>query len=101
MKISDPRLTSALAVAAIALWLGGMLALGAIVAPAVFHIVPAPWSADAMTVVFRRFDSVAMASAAVVLAVEVGRAAARLPIERLDLVRGAVAVLASGLAIVE
>jgi putative copper export protein len=33
----------------IAVWAGGLLALGAIVAPIVFRTVPAPTSADAMS----------------------------------------------------
>ena len=52
---------------AIGVWLGGLVALGAIAAPVVFAIVPMPASADAMTVVFRRFDLVAMACAAVAI----------------------------------
>jgi hypothetical protein len=59
---------------AIAIWLGGLVALGAVAAPTVFAIVPMPSSADAMTSVFRRFDVVAMACAAVILAGEAGRA---------------------------
>jgi uncharacterized membrane protein len=87
-------------VLAIAAWAGGLVVLGAIVAPTVFRIVPAPSSADAMTVVFGRFDAVAMTSAAIALVAEAtlflkdGRPA------RLDLVRGGAAVVASVLAIV-
>ena len=84
----------------LAVWGGGLVALGAIAAPTVFGIVPAPSSADAMTVVFRRFDRVAITCAAIALACEVAavlKARVRTP----DLVRGAAAVLAAGLAIVE
>ena len=56
------------------MWLGGLLALGAIVAPIVFAVAPFPQNADAMTLVFRRFDTVAMTCAAVVLASEAARA---------------------------
>ena len=63
------------AVLAAGVWLGGLLTLGAIVAPVVFHTIPAPLSADAMTVVFRRFDKVAMACAGIVLAAEAWRVA--------------------------
>lgn len=99
----DPRVRVAIAtlyVLAIAAWAGGLVVLGAIVAPTVFRVVPAPSSADAMTVVFRKFDAVAMTSAAIALVAEAtlflkdGRAT------RLDLVRGAAAVVAAVLAIV-
>ena len=69
---SLPRVLSAVASLAIALWLGGLVALGALAAPVVFAIVPLPTSADAMTVVFRRFDLLAMACAAVALGCEAG-----------------------------
>jgi hypothetical protein len=101
MRPTDPRITSSLAIAAIAVWLGGLLALGAIAAPAVFSIVPAPWSADAMTVVFVRFDRVAMSSAGVVLVVEAVRARMPEVVGRLDIARVTTAVLASALAILE
>ncbi len=61
---------------AIAVWAGGLLALGAIVAPIVFRVVPAPTSADAMTLVFRRFDGVAIACAVIALVAEAAFAAA-------------------------
>ena len=50
------RIATAISTLAAAVWLGGILVLGAIVAPIVFHEVPAPTSADAMTHVFLRFD---------------------------------------------
>jgi len=61
---------------AASLWLGGILVLGAVVAPVVFRVVPAPTNADAMTLVFRRFDGVAVACAVVVLVAEAARASA-------------------------
>jgi len=72
---------------AAAIWLGGLLALGAIVAPTVFHNVSYPENANAMTLVFRRFDLVAMACAAAALAGEALRVALRVPSGRLDRVR--------------
>ncbi len=60
-------------IAAVAVWAGGLVALGAIAAPLVFGIVPAPYSADAMTAVFRRFDSIAVTCALVVLAADAVR----------------------------
>lgn len=48
----------------IAIWLGGFVVLGAVVAPTVFRNVPFPASADAMTLVFRRFDRIALVCAA-------------------------------------
>src|SRR5258708_38146905 len=95
------RILSAAALVAIALWIGGLLTLGAIVAPVVFRIVAAPASADAMIVVFRRFDSLAVGCASVVLAVEIARALQKRPLRRLDRARGAVAVAASALALLE
>jgi hypothetical protein len=92
---------SAIALTALALWLGGLVALGAIVAPVVFHVVPAPTSADAMTIVFRRFDTLAVGCACVVLVAEVIRALGRERVGRVDLVRASVAVLASALAMLE
>jgi uncharacterized membrane protein len=91
----------ALSLLALALWLGGYAVLGAIVAPLVFGIVPAPASADAMTAVFVRFDSVAIVCAVIVLAVEGAHAALRRPLLRVDLVRGALGIVAAGLAIYE
>lgn len=60
--MSTKIVAAALVVEAIlvTLWASGLVVLGAIVAPTVFRIVPAPHSADAMTVVFRRFDQVAI-----------------------------------------
>ena len=103
MQRVDVRITSSLAILAASLWLGGMLALGAIAAPVVFHVVPAPTSADAMTVVFRRFDMVAMSCAVVVLVAEAlrGLGPPRDPMTRLDGVRLAASALASGLAVVQ
>ena len=90
-----------LALAAIGIWAGGMIALGAIAAPVVFGTVPAPTSADAMTIVFRRFDKLAVACVVIALLVEVSLAALRdRKITRLDLARGALAVIAAGCAIV-
>jgi uncharacterized membrane protein len=51
---------------AVALWLFGWVVLGAVVAPAQFKIVPSPFAAEAMTTIFRRFDTIALACAAVV-----------------------------------
>jgi uncharacterized membrane protein len=87
-------------VLALALWVGGLVVLGAIVAPTVFRIVPAPTSADAMTVVFRRFDVIALAAAAAALVCEV-LFARRVRSSRIDRVRGAAIVMAAILAIVE
>ena len=84
---------------AIALWAGGLTALGAIVAPTVFGMVPAPTAADAMTLVFRRFDRVAMTCAAVALVAEAALAARGGRIGRVDVVRSVVVVLAAALAI--
>jgi hypothetical protein len=84
---------------AVAVWAGGLLALGAIVAPIVFRVVPAPTSADAMTLVFRRFDVVAIVCAAVALVAEAAFAKRGGKVTRSDLARGLCLVAAAGLAI--
>ena len=91
------------ALVALGLWMGGMVALGAIAAPVVFGMVPAPTNADAMTVVFRRFDKLAVACVVAALAVEIGLALLRdreegRKLVRLDLVRGGLVTLAAGAA---
>jgi hypothetical protein len=95
------RVASVVALFAIAVWLGGLLALGAIAAPVVFSMVPMPTAADAMTVVFRRFDLVAMTCGAVVLLSEAIRAVRRAPLARRDVARAAVSVLAAAASVVQ
>lgn len=102
MTAMHPRariFVAAIYVLAIAAWAGGLVVLGAIVAPTVFRIVPAPSSADAMTVVFRKFDTVAMTSAAIALVAEATLFLKDGKATRLDLVRGGAAVLAGVLSI--
>jgi hypothetical protein len=83
-------------------WLGGIVVLGAIVAPTVFRIVPMPSSADAMTVVFVAFDKLAMTSAAVVAVAEVVRSRTDpKPVGRVDFARLAVIAAAGALAVVQ
>ncbi len=86
---------------AVALWLGGLVTVGAIVAPTVFGLLPAPQAADAMTAVFRRFDRLAMGAATLALLCEVGLATTKKPITRRDLARSALVCLMAGLAILE
>jgi uncharacterized membrane protein len=88
-------------VIAIALWLGGLVVLGAIVAPTVFRIVPAPTSADAMTVVFHRFDAIATGAAVVALVCEAVLAMRGGKVSRLDVLRAAALVVAAAAAITE
>jgi uncharacterized membrane protein len=90
----------AIYVLAIAAWAGGLVVLGAIVAPTVFHTVPAPSSGDAMTIVFRRFDAVALTSAAVALVAEATLFLRDGKPTRVDIARGAALVLAGVFAIV-
>jgi hypothetical protein len=101
MKRSLDSVLEAVSLLALSVWLGGFATLGAIVAPLVFGIVPAPASADAMTAVFRRFDSVSIVCAVIVLLVEAVHATLRRPLLRRDMVRGALVVAAATLAIVE
>lgn len=84
---------------AVGLWASGLLTLGAVVAPIVFHVVPAPSSADAMTLVFRRFDGIAITCAAVALVAEAAFAMRGGRVTRADVVRGGCLVIAAALAI--
>ena len=95
------RVTGAVAMLALAVWLGGLVALGALVAPLVFSRVSMPASADVMTAIFQRFDLVAMTCAAVVLATEAARAVARVPFARFNHLRAGVSVLAAAAAVYE
>jgi hypothetical protein len=95
------RILSSAALLAAAVWLGGLIALGALAAPVIFSIVPFPSSADAMTVVFRRFDLVAMACAAVVLGTEAARALQPMKPTGIDRVRAVFALVAAAGAVFE
>jgi hypothetical protein len=100
MRASSIDLVGAIVgVLAASLWLGGLLALGALVAPVVFRIVPAPSSGDAMTVVFHRFDQVSLACAAVVALAEAVRARAG-GVARIDVARIVCAVIAAGCTLI-
>ena len=99
---TNPRVVVAVAsiqILAIALWAGGLVTLGAVVAPIVFHNVPAPTSADAMTLVFARFDRVMIACGAIALVAEATLALRAGKVARLDVVRMVALVAAVGLSI--
>jgi hypothetical protein len=91
------KISATVAVVFAGLWLGGMLALGAVAAPIVFGTLPAPLSGDVMTPIFRRFDRVALACAVVLVVVELVRAAGKERIARLDLARIVAVLGAAGL----
>jgi putative copper export protein len=95
------RVTSIVALLAVAIWLGGLVVLGAVAAPIVFSHVAWPQNADAMSLVFRRFDIIAMACAALVVASEAARATAGPRFTRLDHGRAAASLLAAVGAVVE
>ena len=95
------RVLSIVALLAVAVWLGGLTALGAVAAPVVFSTVPWPSSADAMSIVFRRFDTVAMACAVIVLVTEAVRPVAGVALARLDHGRAFLSLLAAVAAVVE
>jgi putative copper export protein len=95
------RVLSTVALLAIAMWMGGLVALGAVAAPVVFGVVPFPANADAMTIVFRRFDAVAMTCAAIVLATEAIRPVVGLGFERLTPARTAATLVAALAAVYE
>ncbi len=67
------RVAATVAVLAAGLVVGGMLALGACAAPAVFELTPAPFSGNAMGAAFARFDRVALGATCALLAAEVLR----------------------------
>lgn len=79
---------------AAALWFGGLSALGAVVAPII-----APNYPDAMTVLFRRFDKVAMTCAAIVLVTEAIRVVLKERVAMLEAARIGAAAIAGGLAV--
>jgi hypothetical protein len=94
------RAATSVAVVALGIWVGGLVALGACAAPLVFGRVPAPWSGDAMGAVFRRFDAVAITCAVVVLGCEAIRL--RAPSRRaawLERARGLLSIVAALAAI--
>jgi hypothetical protein len=80
MRTTDSRFTTTVALIATSVWLGGIVVLGAIVAPIVFTMIPRPEAAEAMTAVFQRFDLVAVGSLAVIVASEAWRATGGLPV---------------------
>jgi putative copper export protein len=101
MALLVQRLGSVVALIAIAMWMGGLVALGALAAPVVFSMVPFPASADAMTTVFRRFDVLAMGCATVLLATEAVRALFGTYLSGVDRARAALSVVAAALAVIE
>lgn len=92
------RIANVLRTLAASAWAGGLAIVGAVVAPTVFAIVPAPASADAMTTVFARLDRVAMVCILVLVASEVITLRTR-PTQRADIVRGVALFVASAAAL--
>lgn len=95
------KIATAASLLAAAIWLGGLVVLGAIVAPIVFHEVTAPMSADAMTHVFLRFDRVALVALIVVGVAEAVSARVAPPRTWPERVRLAAVALAGVLALVQ
>lgn len=100
------RTATFVAVLALGLWAGGLVALGACAAPMVFGMTPYPFSADAMGAAFARFDTIAIGCAVVALGaeavrtyLELGRRAS-VRERLLGRVRRFLAMIAAGLAIV-
>lgn len=67
------RAAATVAVTAAGLWVGGLLALGACAAPAVFRLTPAPHAGFAMGAAFASFDRIAIGCGVVMLGCEVAR----------------------------
>jgi hypothetical protein len=101
LRLAAARVASSVSLLAVSVWLGGLVALGALAAPVVFHVVPYPSNADAMTIVFRRFDLVAMACGAALLTTEAVRPALRIRLGAVDHTRAALSVVAAALAVYE
>jgi len=101
MSLSSGRVTSSVALLALTVWIGGLITLGAVVAPVVFASAPHAIAADAMTHVFARFDKVAMAAAAIVLATEAVRARVSGRLGAADIARALVTVALAGCAVAE
>jgi len=100
MKPSDPRIPTTVALVALTVWVGGLLALGAIVAPVAFGTLPRDLAAGMMAIAFARFDKVAMGAAAVVLGSEAWRlrGSAAVVLDRASMARVIVSVIVTGLA---
>jgi len=67
------RVATTVGVLAAGLYIGGLVALGACAAPAVFRLTPTPFSGDAMGAAFARFDQVAIGASVVALGSEIAR----------------------------
>lgn len=67
------RAAAIVAIVSAGLIVGGMVALGACAAPAVFSLTPAPFSGNAMGAAFARFDRVAIGASVLLLGAEVVR----------------------------
>lgn len=67
------RVGAAVGALAAGVWVGGMIALGACAAPFVFSLTPDPYSGNAMSAAFARFDQIALGAAVLLLAAEVVR----------------------------
>jgi hypothetical protein len=67
------RTAATVAVLAVGIAVGGMVALGACAAPFVFTLTPPPSNGNAMGAAFARFDHIAIACAALLLGAEVAR----------------------------
>jgi hypothetical protein len=82
-------------IAAVLMYSGGLLAIGAIVAPTVFRSGISA-AADLMTTIFTRFDRVAVALVVLALIAEAVSVAMRgAPLDRLRIARGALVILFS------
>ena len=92
---------ASLEIVSMAVWVGGLVALGAVTAPLVFGMVSMPTSADTMTAIFQRFDKIAMTFAALALATEAMLALRGGKSGRGDLVRSGIVTAAAALAIVQ
>lgn len=109
VRLRVPSSLDGVTMLAVSLWLGGLVVLGTVVAPTVFRNVPPPYGADAMTLVFRRFDRIAMAAGVIGTVAEVVRLVRARRTSRagttsmawLDWARGAMITAAATLALAQ
>ena len=88
------------ATVAIALWLGGVLALGAFAAPVVFQSLELDTAGAVMGTIFARFDRLVVAVAVIIIASEVVRVACEGARGTIARARLAIAAVLVGLALV-
>lgn len=99
-RLAFERIAASVGISCAALIFGGMIALGATAAPAVFRLTPKPFSGTAMGAAFASFGQIALGAACIALLVEVARTmlTRHQPPQPWDRVRRLVSVALAGCA---